>query len=155
ILAGDAETGVSIMELVSKMDAGPVIAQRAIPMPPDATTGSLEPVIAELGAGLLVESLPGWLDGSIEAEPQDEAQVTYCRTLKKDDGHLRATMTAVEAERAVRAYQPWPGAYVMYRDEPLKILAGHVVDGGPGEPGELSVLERRPAIAFAEGVLVV
>lgn len=154
ILAGDAETGVSIMELVQKMDAGPVIAQARTPIGPYDTTESLEPRLAELGAETLVKTLPGWLDGSLVAQPQDEALVTTCTLIKKEDGFLRASMTGTEAERVIRAYRPWPGAYVMYNGERLMIWKAHVEAGEAGAAGSLALRDRQPAIAFTDGWLV-
>ena len=154
ILAGDAETGVSIMELVQKMDAGPVIAQVRTPILATDTTGNLEARLADLGAGLLVEVLPAWLAGSLIARPQDESRVTTCTLIKKEDGFLRASMTAVEAERAIRAYDPWPGAYVVYHGERLGIWKAHVEPGPGSSPGTVSVLAKRPAVAFRDGLLV-
>jgi methionyl-tRNA formyltransferase len=154
ILAGDAETGVSIMELVEKMDAGPVIARAAVPIPPDATAASLEPQLAELGARKLVESLPGWLDRSMVAEPQDETQATYCPLLTKEHGHLRRAMSAAEAERAVRAYNPWPLAFVLYRGQRLTIWRGRVALHDPAPPGTTAILDHFPAVAFEGGWLV-
>ncbi len=155
ILAGDRETGVSIMELVPEMDAGPVLAARPFPIAPDDTTGALEARLAEEGAALLAETLPGWLDGDLSATPQDESAVTVCPLLEKGDGHLRADMNAVEAERAVRAYDPWPGAFVTYSGDRLAVWRAHVADAGEGYvPGAITVVAGKPAVAFREGVLV-
>ena len=154
ILAGDSRTGVSIMELVPKMDAGPVVASTAAPIGPGDSTASLEPRLARLGAELLVQTLWGWMEGLLVAQPQDEAGVTTCSLLRKQDGHLRAAMSADEAERAVRAYDPWPGAYVMFRDQRLAIWAAHVEDLPPAPPGTLSVARKLPAIAFTDAWLV-
>lgn len=158
ILAGDAETGVSIMELVQKMDAGPVVLRKTAQIEVGDTTGSLEPRLAELGAGALVEALPGWYERRIVPQSQDEALVTYCRTLTKEDGHLRQGMTAAEAERAVRAYNPWPVAHVLYEGQRLAIWRAHVADVGGGaggpEPGALTIIERAPAVVFSDRALV-
>ena len=155
ILAGDGATGVSIMELVPKMDAGPVLAARPFPIAATDTTGALEARLAGEGADLLIETLPGWLAGDIQPVPQDEALVTTCPLLEKVHGHLRAAMTAVEAERAVRAYDPWPGAFVAYKDDRLAIWRAHVGDAGDELiPGDVTVLAGKPAVAFREGVLV-
>ena len=155
ILTGDSETGVSIMELESKMDAGPVIARNAIPIAPDDTAGTLERRLAELGARTLLEVLPGWCGREISAVAQDESFVTYCALLKKEDGHLKFTMTVEEAQRAVRGYNPWPGAYVRYRGERLAIWSAHVADWpSDASPGSLSIVEKCPAMSFAGGVLV-
>lgn len=154
ILHGDEVTGVSIMELVRKMDAGPVISRVALPIGPRETTGELEPRLAEAGAAELVRVLPGWLSGAISPEPQDEAQATYCHTLKKEDGWLHREMTVTEAERAVRAYSPWPGAFVMDGDQRLSIWAAGIAQEPPAElPGALRLVEKAPAIAFRDGWL--
>lgn len=154
ILAGDAETGVTIMEIAPKMDAGPIVAQRATPIEPAETAGELEARLARLGASLLIEALPGWYDRSIVPTPQDDALATYCPLLRKEDGHLRRDMSAVEAERAVRAYNPWPGAFVLYGGQRLAIWRSHVISGAPGPAGSTAVLDRRPAVAFSGGWLV-
>lgn len=155
ILAGDRETGVSIMELVPEMDAGPVLAARPFPIAPDDTTGGLEARLAEEGAALLVETLPAWLAGDVRAVPQDESAVTVCPLLEKGDGHLRADMTAVEADRAVRAYDPWPGAFVTYGGDRLAVWRAHVADAGEGYvPGAITTVAGKPAVAFREGALV-
>ena len=153
ILAGDEETGVTIMELVMKMDAGPIVAQARTPILPDDTTGSLEPRLARMGAQLLVESLPGWLGGSLQPIPQDESRVTVCSLIRKENGHLRAAMSAIEAERAVRAYNPWPGACVLYRGERLGVWRASVRSGSLS-PGAVVVIDRKPAVAFRDGLLV-
>ena len=155
ILAGDRDTGVSIIELVPEMDAGPVLAARPFAIAPTDTTGTLEARLAEEGAALLIEALPRWLAGRLRAVPQDEAEVTTCPLLEKAHGHLGATMTAREAERAVRAYDPWPGAFVTYKGDRLAIWAAHVGDAGDELiPGDITLLAGKPAVAFREGGLV-
>ena len=155
ILAGDVEAGVSIMEMDPKMDAGGVIAQEAVRISGEDTTGTLETCLADLGAQLLIRTLPVWYDGAVAAEPQDERSASYCSLIKKEDGHLRATMAASEAERSVRAYNPWPGAFVSYQGQRLAIWRAHVEPGGEGlMPGATIVVAKRPAIVFRDGVLI-
>ncbi|MBI5946786.1 MAG: methionyl-tRNA formyltransferase [Chloroflexi bacterium] len=155
ILAGDAGTGVTIMEMSAKMDAGPTIARTPYPLRADVTAGEAERDLAALGARTLVETLPRWYDGDLKAEPQDETLVTYCPLLAKSDGHLRASMTAAEAERAVRAYNPWPGASVEYRGGRLAIWRARVVpSASPHDPGALVLSGREPAVAFKDALLV-
>jgi methionyl-tRNA formyltransferase len=154
ILAGDSVTGVSIMELVRKMDAGPVISRVETPVLREDTAGTLEPRLAALGAAELVRVLPGWLLGELTAVPQDEDAATYCHLISKNDGHLAASMTAEEAERAVRAYNPWPGAFVTYRSERLAIWRARVVASDSASPGATAVTGRSPAIAFGGGWLI-
>lgn len=155
ILAGDDHTGVSIMEMTAKMDAGPSVCQAAVPIGPADTTGALEERLSELGARTLVDTLPGWYDGAMVATPQDESRATYCPLLTKADGALRVSLTAQQAERAVRAYDPWPGAWVGYRAGRLAVWAAHVAADGPhGAPGTLVIHNRAPAVTFADGLLV-
>lgn len=155
IREGDSVTGVSIMELVLKMDAGPVILRAGMAIEATDTAATLEPRLAELGAAKLVEALPEWLSGAIHPVPQDESLATYCRLITKSDGHLKATMTASEAERAVRAYNPWPTAVVGYRSERLAIWAAHTdVTRPASSPGTLRVIGREPAVAFRDAWLV-
>ena len=155
ILAGDDTTGVSIMELVPEMDAGPVLGARPFTIEATDTTASLEARLAVEGAALLVETLPRWLARDLRPVPQDEALVTTCPLLEKAHGHLLAGMTAREAERAVRAYDPWPGAFVTYGGDRLGIWRAHVGDAGSeGVPGALTAFAGKPAVAFREGVLV-
>ena len=151
ILAGDATTGVTIMEMALAMDAGPVIQRASTSIEAVDTAGSLEPRLASLGARTLIEAIPGWFDGEVTAEPQDEALVTSCRLVSKADGQLSASMTAEQAERAVRAYDPWPGAYVLYRGDRLAIWRAHVLPppSDPTPPGTVVQLDRTPAILFA------
>jgi len=157
ILAGDPETGVTIMEVTAKMDAGPIVAQRRVPILPDDRTATLEPRLAAIGAELLVEVLPGWLAGELRGIPQDDSQATYCPLLRKEDGHLAPSLDVVTAERAVRAYDPWPGAFVWYRGERLAIWQAHIALAPPQPlpaPGSVLVVERAPALAFRNGILV-
>lgn len=154
IKAGDLVTGVSIMELVRKMDAGPVISRAEQPILPNDTTGTLEPRLADLGARELALVLPAWLSGELVAEPQDESLVTTCGLVSKQDGWLAAMMSVADAERAVRAYNPWPGAFVEYRGERLAIWAAHIEPGEPPTPGNTAIREKKPAVSFASGWLI-
>ncbi len=155
IRAGDPETGVSIMEMAPKMDAGPVISQARTPILPTDTTGTLEPRLAALGARTLVETLPRWLAGELPAVAQDEAAVTFCSLIAKSDGFLSRAMSAIEAERAVRAFSPWPGAGVEYRGERLAIWRAHLSPASASEaPGTLVIEGRLPAIHFPGALLV-
>jgi methionyl-tRNA formyltransferase len=155
ILAGDAETGVTIMEVVRKMDAGAAVMARVEPILPSDTTGSLEPRLARLGAELLVGTLPGWFDRTIIPLPQNDELATYCAQISRDQAQLRAAMSAVEAERAVRAFNPWPSAWVGYGAAHLPVHSAHVAAPATAAPaGALSVLSGWPAISFGDTALV-
>lgn len=121
ILAGDDETGVSIMLMDAGMDSGPVLAQHRVPIGAFETTGTLTTSLAELGAGLLAETLPRWLTGEIDPQPQDESQATVTRLIRKQDGAIDWHLSAVEIWRRVRAYNPWPGAVTTLDGETLNV----------------------------------
>lgn len=155
ILAGDAESGVSIMEVVQKMDAGAVVSQVRVPIRPDHTGGTLEADLAVAGAELLVETLPGWLERTAAVTPQDEALVTYCTLISKEDGAFRTTMSVIDAERAVRAFNPWPGAYMVIGEERLTAWEAHVdttISEAPS-PGALLLTRNSLAVGFEDGWL--
>lgn len=139
ILAGDAETGVTIMQVEAGLDTGPMLARQAIPIPADATAGSLSARLAGIGAELLARTLPEWLAGRIAAEPQDEASASYAPRLERADGRLDWREAAEALERRVRAMDPWPGAFFDWEDHAIKVLAATVVEAAPGrapsEPG--------------------
>jgi methionyl-tRNA formyltransferase len=121
ILAGDAEAGASIMLVVRELDAGPVVATVTTPIGPLDTTGTLTERIAELGALRMLEVLPQWVAGEIDAMPQDEALTSYAPRLAKQDGLLDWSAPAGELWRQVRAFQPWPLATTRYRGEAFTV----------------------------------
>ena len=126
ILAGDAETGVTIMQMDVGLDTGPMLAKRAIRLTPTDTAGSVFQSLATLGADLLIETLPGYLSGEITPQPQPEEGATYAPMLKKEEGRLDFTHAADELERRVRAFNPWPGAYMEWDNAVLKVQRAHV-----------------------------
>ena len=153
ILAGDEQTGVTIMKMDSGVDTGPMLSQRAIPIKPEDTAGSLFEGMAVLGADLLVETLPGYLDGLIQPRPQPEGGATYASMLKKEDGLLDFRMSAEELARRVRAFNPWPGAYFEWQGRLMKVHQARAVEGR-AEPGAPLVLQMSPAIGTGDGILV-
>lgn len=148
ILAGDRETGVTVILMDPGMDSGPILSQRSLPIDDRDTAASLAEKLAPLAADLLAETLRLWLRGEIEPRPQDEAQATVTRPLKKEDGRIDWTQPAVQIWRQVRAYHPWPGAYT-YLDGSLFHVweAWPLPDGGEG-PGTVVALteEQRSAL---------
>lgn len=158
ILAGDAQTGVSIMCMDAGVDSGAVLSQRAIDIGARETAGELSKRLARLGAELLIETLPGYLSGEIKAQPQDERLATYAPMLKKEAGELNFEQKAVELERKVRAFQPWPGTYLPWQGQPLKVLSARVVADAVVEEGSSAgrhiIYQGEPAVVTAEGVLV-
>lgn len=163
ILAGDAETGVTIMRLVLALDEGPILSQRRIPIDPQDTTGSLTQRLAKEGADLLLETLPPYLAGSLDPQPQDAAMASYVSMVKKEDGLIDWRLPAAQIWRRVRAYHPWPGAFTHFGDTVLLIHEARVVAAKSGEqPGTVVALpaadlprEAGFAVQTGEGMLAI
>ncbi|MBI1884838.1 MAG: methionyl-tRNA formyltransferase [Chloroflexi bacterium] len=144
ILAGDDATGVTVMLMDAGMDTGPVLGQRAVPISPFDTAGTLAEKLAPLAAALTVETLPRWLKGEIEPQPQHDSQATVAPLLKKEHGAIDWRQPAVHIWRQVRAYNPWPGAYTAFQGELLHIWEAWPLSGDTGsEPG--TVVPLSPA----------
>jgi methionyl-tRNA formyltransferase len=154
ILHGDTETGITIMKMDPGLDTGPMISKRVIPIKDDDTAGSLFMKMAELGAELLVETLPPYLRGELVPEPQDDSLSTYAPMLKKSDGELDFGQSAVELARKVRAFNPWPGTYFQWSGTPLKVHIAHPVEKTSPGAGVRTVYDQLPAVGTAEGLLI-
>ena len=157
ILDGESVTGTTIMCMDEGLDTGPILAQAELPITAADTTASLTEKLAALGAQLLVEVLPGWLGGDLDAEPQNDDLATYCRPLRKADGLLDWTRPAVNLDRQVRAFTPWPGAYTSWQGRRLKVLRArpHPREVGRGPVGEVVAMGRGFAVVTGLGLLEV
>lgn len=153
ILHGDKETGVTIMRMDAGLDTGPILSQRAIPIAPDDTAASLSEKLATLGADLLMATLPKYLSGELRPTPQPEQGVTTVSMLAKNDGLLEPSLIAEVLARKVRAFNPWPGAFIIWKGQPLKVHRAHV-GSGLASPGKHSVSEGLPALGTAFRLLV-
>ncbi len=146
ILHGDEKTGVTIMLMDEKMDHGPILAQKEIPISPEETTLTLTAKLAYFGSDLLVETIQRLLKDGITPQPQDHEKATYTKLIKKKDGHVDWDRMGNEnIERMIRAYQPWPGVWTTvgemadqleqelrnkkHKNLKLKILAAHLENG--------------------------
>lgn len=156
LLAGDAVAGVSIMLLDPGMDSGPLLAQRTVPLRGDERAGPLTDELFQIGSELLLDVLPKYVEGSLEPQPQDAAQATITRMLKKEDGIIDWARPAQQIERAVRAYDPWPGTTTTWNGQPLKVLAARVEASWKGSeaPGTLIAGSGEPLVATGQGALV-
>ena len=142
ILAGDSETGVTIMLMDAGMDTGPILSQARVAIEPQATTGTLTACLAQVSAELLAQTLPQWLKGEIKPQPQDERQATYTQRFSKEDGELDWRLPAEELWRRVRAFQPWPGCYTRWQGGLLKILEAIPIAAAKGDvPGKVIALD--------------
>lgn len=155
ILAGEQETGVTIMLLAPGLDQGPIISYETLGIQKNENAGHLESRLAELGAKLLIKTLPDWLNGKIQPREQDNALATFTKPIKKADCQLNPQKPATQLARQVRAQVPRPGAYLMLDNSRLKILAAQALDQKSPKPiGSVFVLAKEPALATADGLLI-
>lgn len=153
IAAGDQQTGVTIMKMDEGMDTGGIISQRSISIDAQDTGGSLLTKLSQLGAQLLPTTLDGYLSGKLRPRPQDAGRATKAPLLKKEDGLLDSALPAEALERRVRGFDPWPGAYIMWDRERLKVRRAHVA-GTYGQAGMRVVFDGQPALTTSQGLLV-
>ncbi|HEY1934963.1 MAG TPA: methionyl-tRNA formyltransferase [Acetobacteraceae bacterium] len=146
VLAGDTETGITIMQMDAGLDTGPMLLREAVPIGPADTTGSLHDVLAEMGARLVLRALAE--DPVPVAQPQTGAN--YAPKLTREDGRIDWTRDAAAIERQVRAFDPWPGTFTRLAGAPLKVLAADVAHA-TGFPG--TVLDDRLTVACGTGAL--
>jgi methionyl-tRNA formyltransferase len=154
ILAGKQCTGVSVQRLAAAVDAGDILAQRAVTLQRSETSASLAPRLARIGAELLREVVDAIAAGRETARPQEESAATWCGLLSKDQGRIDWRQPAAAIERAVRAYQPWPRAYTTWAGRQLTILAAALDQDGAassGEPGEVVAVDRERGILVRAG----
>jgi methionyl-tRNA formyltransferase len=144
ILKGETETGVTTMQMDEGMDTGPILLQTKTEIRPEETAGSLSDRLSRLGAELLLETLDRLSEGSLQPTPQDSTRASYAPLLKKEDGRIDWTKSAVEIERQIRAMDPWPGAYTFYRGALWRLWSAEAIESGSGDrgPGEIIRAER-------------
>ncbi len=122
ILKGDKKTGITVMEMDEKMDEGDIISQKSIKIESNDTASSLHDKLSILGADLLIETLPKILNKKSKYTPQDHNKTTYTKILKREDGKINWNKEAIEIERKIRAFYPWPGTYTKFGTKKLKII---------------------------------
>jgi methionyl-tRNA formyltransferase len=154
ILAGDAETGITIMLMDEGIDTGDMLSKRALPIADDDTTETLFNRLAPLGAELLVETLPKYISGEIKPQPQPEKDASYAKMLKKADGELDFSKTAVELERQIRAFSPWPSSFFEWEGKRVKVHRTKVDTRKSLGIGKQVQIEGAPAIGTSEGILI-
>ena len=155
ILAGDAETGVSLMRMDEGLDTGPLIAIERVSLAGDETAPALEARLAIVAAGLLARSLDPWLIGDLPALPQANTGATMTRPLRREDGRLDPTAPAEILERRIRAHLPWPGSFVETEDGRLVVLSGRVAPSDADDtPGTIVPDEHGLALATSHGRLI-
>jgi len=154
IQAGDAETGITIMQMDAGLDTGPMLLKRAEPINADDTTGGLHDRLAWLGAEMIVEALEA-LPGGLAATPQPADGVTYAAKIGKAEAIVDWTRPAIELERMVRAFNPFPGAIATHGETPIKLWRARAIDAS-GTPGEVLLAEGAGVIvACGDGALCI
>ncbi len=155
LLHGDSETGVTIMKMDEGLDTGPTLARKSIVLGRNDTAGSVTQALSTLGADLLIATLPEYFSGNIPSVSQPLEGATYAPMLKKEDGLLNFTHPAIGLERRVRAMNPWPGAWLIWNGNPLKVLRASTFDGETGlVSGARFTVAGIPAIQSTEGALL-
>ena len=129
ILNGDKKTGITIMKLDEEMDHGPILANGGLPIADSDTYESLSQKLAKIGAELLIKIIPEYISGKIKPIEQKHAEATYTKIIKKEDGKIDWSKSAIEIERMTRAFYPWPAAWTIWNGKILKILEAEVRGG--------------------------
>ncbi len=153
ILAGDRDTGVTLMEGTAALDEGPILRQERTPIGDTETTGELTTRLALLGARLLERELPRYIAGELVGTPQDGSRATLAPKLLSHDAELDFERPAEELARRVRAFTPEPGAWTTFRGERLVVAGASVSGGSPRENGALLIEDGSPKIAAGAGWL--
>jgi methionyl-tRNA formyltransferase len=156
ILAGDSQTGITLMQMDQGMDTGPILAQASLDINPEDKAGSLGERLAALGADVIKANLPDIAAGRLSPRPQDDALATYAPMLKKKDGKLDFGKPADVLARQVRAYEPWPASFFFWKDLRIVVRQAHAIHeepmSAPGLVGEADA--GTPLIQTGSGALV-
>lgn len=152
--AGDSDTGVTIMKMDPGLDTGPILSQRSIVIRSSDTGGKLAGRLADLGAELLLETIPGYISGELHPQKQDENKATYAPLLNKSDGRLDFMRPAIELERQIRAFDPWPSSFFEWGNMRIRIHKADALRDGTLKPGVVGKIEGKPAIGANPGTLL-
>jgi len=154
VMAGDRETGVTIMQMALKLDAGDMLHKERCPIAPTDTAESVYGKLAELGALGLAKVLPRLAEGGLLAEPQDEKQVTYAEKLDKQEAWLDWRRPALELDRKVRGLNPWPVAQTLCQEQVLRIWLAEAIAGPTDcQPGRVLLRDKWLDVATGDGWL--
>lgn len=154
---GDAETGVTIMKMDEHLDTGPILTQAKIKIENTDTTGTLYEKISNLGAEILIPTLIKYAEGKIEPIKQDDSKSSYVGLIKKNDGEIDWTKSALEIERFIRAMDPWPGAFTFVKGKNIKISKAKIEKNNSKshKVGEFFILNNELAVQCGNDVLII
>jgi methionyl-tRNA formyltransferase len=154
VQAGDAESGVTVMQMEAGLDTGPMLLKVRTPITAEDTGGSLHDRLAELGPPAVIETIAGLASGTLMGEVQDDALANYAHKLNKDEARIDWSRPAIELERLIRAFNPWPICHSTLNEAPLKVLAGRIGEG-QGRPGEILAASKEGlTVACGSGALL-
>jgi methionyl-tRNA formyltransferase len=156
IVHGDQETGVTLMEVDERMDAGPILAVASTPIAPDENAATLSDRLSKMGAELLREQLPRYVAGDLTPQPQDDAAATMAPLLKKEHGRIDWNKPAREVHNQIRGMNPWPGAHTVLGERRIKVhrALASTLDPEGAVPGEVTALDPEGIlVACSEGTL--
>ena len=153
ILHGDDQSGITIMKMNAGLDTGPILSQESVRIKSDETAGSLFESLSQLGAKLLLETLPDYISGELMTQSQSDQGVTYAGMLKKQDGELVFSYPAEQLERKIRAFNPWPGTYFQWNGDTLKVHRASIGTGKASE-AERIVVADKPGLGTSNGLLI-
>jgi methionyl-tRNA formyltransferase len=154
VQAGDAESGVTVMQMEAGLDTGPMLLKVTTPISASDTGGSLHDRLAQLGPQAVLHAIEGLAAGTLKGEVQDDALANYAHKLNKDEARIDWSRPAVELERLVRAFNPWPICHSSLDGEPLKVLAAALGEG-KGAPGQILAASKDGlTVACGEGALL-
>ena len=158
ILNGDKETGITIILMDEKMDHGDIVASSKFKVQSSKITyNELSEKLADLGADLLIKTLPNWIEGKIKPRPQDHSKATFTKIIKKEDGKINWNKSAEEIERMIRALDPWPGIFTFWNNKQLKILQANCtsLNDVHKKVGEVFLTnDKKLAIKTGNGILI-
>jgi methionyl-tRNA formyltransferase len=153
VQAGDAESGVTVMQMEAGLDTGPMLLKVSTPISPDDTGGTLHDRLARLGPQAVLQAIDGLAAGTLKGEVQDDALANYAHKLNKDEARLDFNRPAVELERLVRAFHPWPICHTTLNGDALKVHAAEIGEG-KGTPGSILAADKHGlTVACGEGAL--
>ena len=153
VQAGDGESGVTVMQMEAGLDTGPMLLKVSTPIAPSDTGGSLHDRLAALGSQAVIQAVDALAAGTLTGEVQDDSLANYAHKLNKDEARLDWSRPAVELERLVRAFNPWPICHSTLNGEPLKVLAATLGEGS-GQPGQILAASKDGLnVACGEGAL--
>jgi len=157
ILNGDTETGVTIMQMEAGLDTGPILRQAKMKLKGKEILEDVHDKLSALGAEILVSTLKDFMAGKIKPQIQDESKASYIKTLKKEDGKVDWKKPAIEIERMIRAYNPWPGTYALDKEKTVKIISvdSNILESNNHEIGKVFLDNGRLAIQCGQDALVI